>query len=35
VFNTIGGGNTNATTTGRPAFTTGQRLMTFSAKYHF
>jgi hypothetical protein len=33
--NTIGSGNSNATTNGKPLFTTGQRLMTFSAKYYF
>ena len=34
-WNTIGGMNANAGTTGVPQFTTGQRQMTFSAKYYF
>lgn len=31
----LGVGNQNSLTTGKPQFTTGQRLMTFSAKYYF
>lgn len=34
-FSALGGSNNNATTTGTPQFKTGQRLMTFSAKYYF
>jgi len=32
---TLGSTNNNSNTTGKPLFTTGQRLMTFSAKYYF
>ncbi|HEY6448730.1 MAG TPA: hypothetical protein VIY53_19905, partial [Acidobacteriaceae bacterium] len=35
VTSAIGATNNNALTTGKPEFTTGQRLMTFSAKYYF
>ena len=34
-FNTLGGGNTDTSVTGKPFHTVGQRLMTFSAKYYF
>jgi hypothetical protein len=27
--------NTNGTTTGKPAFKTGQRVLTFAAKFYF
>jgi hypothetical protein len=34
-FTTIGGANQNPLLTGKPQFTTGNRQMTFSAKYYF
>ncbi|HZU08474.1 MAG TPA: carboxypeptidase regulatory-like domain-containing protein [Pseudacidobacterium sp.] len=35
IFTALNGTNTNPNTTGKPAFTTGQRLLTFSLKYAF
>jgi hypothetical protein len=33
--NSIAPTNTNTTTTGKPAFKTGQRVLTFAAKFYF